>query len=130
MARGLQGTGQKGDDMDNIYKLPDGSAFACLTLPLPEAHWIYQKDKEGFSPPPPMPLRMAIGPERDAFAEQVRGAAKWAIQGATMQGAEMDFDPDAMVQNFIVGLLGYWSKDGLSGETWGDPDPVPPLFTP
>ena len=52
----------------------------------------------------------------NSHAQAVRAAIKYAIRGATMCGQEMDFDPDAMVQNMIVGLLGYWTADGLSSD--------------
>jgi hypothetical protein len=44
-----------------------------------------------------------------------------------MHGQEMDFDPDALCQNLVVGLLGYHTPDGLTSDTWANPDPVPPL---
>ncbi len=96
-----------------ITVLPDGSAFGVLSLPLPKDHWIY-----GSSEPPPMPMRMGRGPKREAAAKDIRTAARYAVRASTMRGTEMDFDPDAMVQNFVVGLLGYWTADGL--ETNGE----------
>lgn len=113
---------------DNATILPDGSAFAVMSFPLPADHWLYQKDAEGFTPPPPMPLRMGVGNARDDMAEKVRAAARYAVKASTMNGQDDDFDPDAMVQNFVVGLLGYWTEDGTSGDSWGDPDPLPPLY--
>ena len=77
-----------------------------------------------------MPLRMGAGEARGSVAEGVRAAARYAIKASTANGREADFDPDAMVQNFVVGLLGYWTEDGTSGESWGNPSPLPPLFTP
>jgi hypothetical protein len=44
-----------------------------------------------------------------------------------MNGKEMDFDPDAMVQNAIIGFLGYSTKDGLGSESFQNPNPIPPL---
>lgn len=109
--------------------LPDGSSFFIGSLPLPKDHWIYEADADGFNKPPPMPFRMgADDPRRQVFSDGVRAAARYAIQASTMRGKEADFDPDAMVMNFVVGMLGYHTADGLSGEKWGDPDPVPPLF--
>lgn len=115
---------------DGVTVLPDGSAFAVVSFPLPEDHWIYEATEDGFSPPPPMPLRMGQGVEREVLSEQVRQAARWAISASTMRGKEMGFDPDAMVKNIIVGLFGYYTPDGLCGEDWADPDPVPPLWKP
>ena len=36
-----------------------------------------------------------------------------------------DFDPDAMVQNFVVGMLGYHTSDALTNDEWALPDPIP-----
>ena len=53
-------------------------------------------------------------------------AAKYAVVGATMRGKDTDFDPDALVQNMVVGLLGYFTHDGLSDESWQNPEVTPP----
>lgn len=94
--------------------LPDGSGFAVMSMPLPKDHWIYQGDEFGYSGEPPAPFRMGIGPLRDAISEAIREAGRYAVKASTMCGKEMDFDPDAMLQNMIVGLLGYWTEDGHS----------------
>lgn len=110
--------------------LPDGSAFDVMSLPLPKDHWIYATDADGFHEPPPMPFRMGYAdPRREQFNEMVRAAARYAIKASTMNGQDSDFDPDAMVQNFVVGMLGYHTPDGLSGENWGNPDPVPEPYS-
>ncbi len=120
--------------------LPDGSGFALMSMPLRKDHWIYQKGADGVSQPPPMPFRMGVDeyvtvaifpnkgfPDRSArmtrkeFAQRICEAGKHAVRGATMHGAEMDFDPDALLQNLIVGMLGYWTADGLSGDAWANP---------
>lgn len=107
--------------------LPDGSGFATMSFPLPKTHWLYQDDGEYDAPP--MSLREAwIHADggfketmRNALADKIREAARYAIRSATMKGKEQDFDPDAMVQNFVVGMLGYWTPDGLSGDDWANP---------
>lgn len=105
--------------------LPDGSGFMTASFPLPKTHWIYEAAADGFTGAPPMPFRMgASDPRRQKFSEMVRAAAKYAIKASTMRGKDMDFDPDAMVQNFVVGMLGYHTEDGL-GEAWENPYPVP-----
>jgi hypothetical protein len=121
--------------------LPDGSGFAIMSMPLRTDHWIYEKGADGFCQPPPMPFRMgsrdhvvvAMFPNegfphrhtarltKNQFAQRIRDAAKYAVRGATMHGEEMDFDPDALLQNLIVGMLGYWTADGLSSDTWANP---------
>lgn len=106
--------------------LPDGSAFFTASFPLPEGHWIYQRGSDGFGEPPPMPFRMGTDdPRRQRFNEMIRAAAHYAIKASTMHGKTSDFDPDAMVQNFVIGMLGYHTPNGLSDETWGNPKPIP-----
>lgn len=95
------------DPSSDITVLPDGSAFFTASWPLPKDHWLYQPAGE-----PPAPHRMGLGAERTLRAEEIRAAARYAIRGATRSGKITDFDPDAMVQNFIVGLLGFWTEDG------------------
>jgi hypothetical protein len=63
-----------------------------------------------------MPMRKGNGPFRDQTALNIRDAARYAIRASTMNGKETNFDPDALVQNLIVGFLGYWTQDGLPGE--------------
>ena len=38
-----------------------------------------------------------------------------------MNGKEMDFDPGALLQNLVVGMLGYWTENGLSSDEWANP---------
>lgn len=100
--------------------LPDGSGFAVMSMPLPEDHWL---TKEGHNEPP-MPFRLGTEEDgtnlwpkirtRQEAAEMIRAAARYAVRASTMNGAEADFDPDAMVQNFVTGMLGYWTPNGLS----------------
>jgi hypothetical protein len=59
---------------------------------------------------------------RQEFADRIRIAGKYAIRASTMKGKEMDFDPDAMLQNLVVGLLGYWTDDGLTNDEWANPE--------
>ena len=107
-----------GGTIDSVVALPDGSGFATMTLPLPKDHW---STAEGFAVPP-MPMRMGTDdPGRTIKADQIRAAARYAIRASTMNGKDPAFDPDAMVQNFVVGMLGYWTKDGLSEDAWANP---------
>lgn len=90
--------------------LPDGSAFATMSMPLPKDHWLYESAGE-----PPAGLRMGTdNPQRKIYEHHVREAARYAVCGATLSGRDEDFDPDAMVQNMVVGLLGYFTPDGTS----------------
>jgi hypothetical protein len=93
---------------DGMVRLPDGSGAFVASLPLPKTHWIYANHENV----PPMPMRVGAGARRDALAKQIAEAARYAVRASTMNGREMDFDPDAMVQNLVVGLLGYWTEDG------------------
>lgn len=116
-----------GGKIESVTELPDGSGFATMSLPMPKDHWIYERGPDGFDLPPPMVFRMASGQARQKAAQKIWEAAKYAIRGATMHGKEMDFDPDALCQNLVVGMLGYHTEDGLTDDTWANPDPVPPL---
>ncbi|MFC3228807.1 hypothetical protein ACFOGJ_16300 [Marinibaculum pumilum] len=109
-----------------VLILPDGSAAATLSTPLPKDHWLYAN--EGYSPPP-MPFRCGTdNPRHHDLADMICAAARYAIRGATMNGKAEDIDPDAMVQNFVVGMLGYHTPDGLCDDAWANPDPVPEPF--
>ena len=108
---------------DGPYILPDGSAFMTASFPLPKTHWLYQPTGN-----PPMTMRIGTAdPRRADLQDRVRAAAKYAIKGATMSGKDEDFDPDALIQNLIVGLFGYHTPDGLS-ELDEPLKEIPPLF--
>lgn len=116
-------------EITDVTVLPDGSAFGVVSFPLSKEHWLYARDEKGFTPPPPMPFRMGTtDPRREDFNEMVRSAAKYAVKASTMNGLESDFDPDAMVKNFVVAMLGYHTPDGLSSDDWANPNPAPALF--
>ena len=89
--------------MTEVTKLPDGSAFAVVSMPLPETHWIYEETGE-----PPAPWNDAPPTARREIQADIQAALRYAIKGATMNGRETDFDPDALVQNMMVGLFGYY----------------------
>lgn len=111
-----------GGTVQEMGLLPDGSGFATASFPLRKDHWLFDEGDNV----PPMPFRLrGDDPRRAAVNDMVRAAARHAIRATTMNGKEEDFDPDAMVQNFVVGMLGYHSADALCGETSGDPSPVP-----
>lgn len=110
---------------NEITILPDGSAFTTASFPLPEDHWIYNTGGN----PPPMPFRMGENtPLRKEMIAGVWEAGKHAIRGATMNGKDDDFDPDALIQNLIVGMFGYFTEDGTCGDSGGDPKNIPPLW--
>lgn len=114
IANGVGGT------IDEIQHLPDGSGFAVMSMPLPIDHWLTADDGE--FEPPPMPMRMGKDdPRRRDFAKMLTDAGRYAIRAATMKGTDEDFDPDALIQCLIVGMLGYWTDDGLSEDAWANP---------
>lgn len=111
--------------------LPDGSSFAVASFPLPKDHWLTQQGNNI----PPRPFRMGISEKaiinmrmqdacleltRSDFADKIREAGRYAIRASTLNGVDMDFDPDAMLQNLVVAFLGEWTENGLSGENWED----------
>lgn len=101
-----------GGSIEEIGILPDGSGFAVMSMPLSKGHWIYQVDE---SNEPPMPMRMGTNdPNRQGIANMLRAAGRYAIKVSTSNGKDMDFDPDALLQNLVVGMLGYWTPSGLS----------------
>lgn len=114
-----------GGKVQEAGRLPDGSGFGVVSFPLPKTHWIFA-ETHGEYEAPPMALRMGVGhPQRQWMEERIRDAGRYAVRAATMNGREMDFDPDALVQNLVIGLLGYFSDSGLSNDEWANPSPVP-----
>ena len=84
--------------------LPDGSAFAVASYPLPKSHWLYadREYDEGAEEPKELPAPILTHAQRDTVVAAIR----YAIRGATMCGKEDDFDPDALVQNAVYALCG------------------------
>jgi hypothetical protein len=119
-----------GGKIESVTILPDGHGVATMSLPLPKDHWIHETAKDGWSLPPPMVFRMPSGLAREQMAQKIREAGRYAVRSATMNGKATDFDPDALIQNLVVGMLGYHTEDGLTSDAWANPDPVPPLHGP
>lgn len=65
-------------------------------------HWLYAERPDDFP-------QVVIG-ATDANRDRVREAARYAIQGATDNGRILDFDPDAMVINFVNAICGTGSN--------------------
>lgn len=62
-----------------------------------------------------MPMRIGTNdPRRAEMKEMLQKAGRYAVRSATANGELDDFDPDALIQNLIVGMLGYNTLDGLS----------------
>jgi len=128
-----------GATIDECAALPDGSGFATLSMPLPTNHWSLAAGENV----PSMPFRMATDEHvviavfpnagwpnrsvrltRDEFAETIREAGRYAYRASTLNGTEPDLDPDALLQNLVVGLLGYWTATGLSADPNFNPPPA------
>lgn len=93
--------------------LPDGSGFFTASIPLPKDHWLHEEGGDY----PPMPFQKGTDdPERKEWARKITWAARYAIRASTMNGKDNDFDPDAMCQNMVVGMLGYWTPTGAASE--------------
>jgi hypothetical protein len=108
-------------------RLPDGSGAAVVSFPLPDNHWLTAEHENV----PPMPFRMGTDdPRRTEWKNAIRDAGKYAVRCATMNGADNDFDPDALVQNLVVGMIGYFTPDGFSSDAWANPEqPTPAILT-
>ena len=107
-----------GGKIDEVGSCPDGSGWATMSLPLPKDHWLTQPGHNE----PPMPFRVGTeeqrsGKNRQEWADAIRAAGKYAVRASTTNGKIIDFDPDAMLQNFVVGMLGYWTTDGKEGSS-------------
>jgi hypothetical protein len=71
------------------------------SLPLPRDHWLYTGPECR-----PEGLVGLSDEEKAELRPLVRDAVKYAIKSATMNGTDLDFDPDVVVQNVITGLFG------------------------
>lgn len=105
--------------------LDDGSSVAVLCIDLPADHWLYAEQDDR----PPMGMRLGTRhPEREDLCQRISDAARYAIRTATMNGCLTDFDPDALIQQLVIGLIGYHTEDGLGSEEWHNPPNVPAEF--
>ena len=97
-----------GERLMGQVSLPDGSAFAIASFPLPKAHWLYapREYATGAEEPLELPTPILTHDQREAVVAAIR----YAVRGATMCGREQDFDPDAMVQNAVYALCGPYAR--------------------
>lgn len=100
-------TQELGATASQSVELPDGSGVAFGKFPLPREHWLY--DANEYPGPDPIPMlatqTLSIEHARD-LREQIQVRLRHAIRGATLCGNDMDFDPDALVQNAVAALMG------------------------
>lgn len=96
-----------GSRVEPCETLPEGSGAAVLSRPLPKDHWL---TAEGENTPPALWLEMGgIGPDpqtRKSIERDIREVGKYALRSATSNGKEQDLDPDALLQNLVIGFLG------------------------
>ena len=105
----LEAVGAGGDSTDEVTVLPDGSAFAVYSYPLPKDHWLYASREYEQGAEEPKELAAPI--LTHAAREQVVSAIRYAVRAATDCGKETDFDPDALVQNAVYALCGPFNKN-------------------
>lgn len=96
---------------DNCTILPDGSAFAVGSFPLPQDHWLYAPHE--YEPGADEPKELLVPILTHAQRNEVVAAVRYAVRGATMCGKEPDFDPDALVQNAVYALCGSFGRTAL-----------------
>lgn len=96
-------------------KLPDGSAFGVMSLPLPADHWLTAPPAEGWDKERDCPADLPHPILDNSQREAVKAAIRWAVRGATMCGQETDFDPDALVLNAAYALCGPAGKTVTAG---------------
>lgn len=104
-------------NFDSITRIGD-HRFAVLSLPLPSDHWLTAEGEDI----PPMPFRLGTDDSlREWYQGQIVAACRYAVRATTNNGTIADFDPDAMCQNMVVGMLGYHTPNGLSSDESQNP---------
>lgn len=94
----------------DVTVLNDGSAFYTESFPLPKEHWLYKGVEK-----PMVAMRMGSEvPLRHTMERYIRDALKYSLCVNTKNGTDMDFDPDALVTETIIALLGFYTPDGTS----------------
>jgi hypothetical protein len=74
---------------------------ATGTFPLREDHWIFNRTEDAPNP---------IGESAREMLPRLEEILKQTIRDSTACGRDMDFDPDAMLQNFRLLLIGNQSQ--------------------
>lgn len=87
-----------------VTVLPDGSAFAVVSFPLPSDHWLYAEREYALDAVEPTDLPAPI--LTHALRAEIVAAMRYAIRAATDCGKISDFDPDALVQNAVYAMCG------------------------
>ena len=108
----------KAQQQEPVTILPDGSAFAVVSYPLPKEHWLYAERQYEEGAEEPIELGKPI--LTHALRDAVVAAVRYAIRGATNCGKESDFDPDALVQNAVYALCGPFTSPQPASKSWVD----------
>jgi hypothetical protein len=95
---------EQAEQAQPVTILPDGSAFAVMSYPLPKDHWLYAEREYRNGEDEPVELGKPILTRQ--LRDSVVSAVRYAVRGATNCGKEVDFDPDALVQNAVYALCG------------------------
>lgn len=94
-----------------------------ITTTAPEDHWL-TRSGNGDSPAPFRTAakesltatwsdgRVAPPLSRHQLADRIVDAAQYAMRAVTLNGTATTFDPDALIDALVVGLLGYWTDTG------------------
>lgn len=103
----------KNEILDLLGGSDDDPAFLTAKMALPPDHWLYAPQcpywDTGRGTAADLPLPVLANDQRAA----AKAAMRWAVRAATMNGADKNFDPDALVQNAVYALCG---PMGLSHE--------------
>lgn len=89
-----------GGKLVSVMDYGNGEGGCVVSFPLPKDHWIFSEDE---NLPPRHPEEWTSFNAR----EYVRAAARYAIRASIPRGVDPDFDPDAMAQNFEIGMAGF-----------------------
>jgi hypothetical protein len=90
--------------IDNGVALPDGSGFAVVSFPLPADHW--SKDQGDLVPPASIARLAGSASEREWWRKRITDAGRYAFRCASFKGRTADIDPDALIMQLVVGLIG------------------------
>lgn len=79
---------------------------------LPGNHWLFDRDEDGEIGPPPMGHKLGTeNPAYHRWVGRVEEAGRWAFK-ATVKSSTDPVDPDALIANLVIGLLGFPTPTG------------------
>ena len=111
-----------GGTVQNVTKLTDQDGMFVASWPLPKDHWLYtESDNE-----PPMGMLMGTNdPQRAELQKHVVAAVRYAYKVNTRNGTDLDLDPDSLVNDVVIGLMGWYTPDGTNNTS--DLQPLAPI---